>query len=173
MPYRRLVERDYKWDKAVETVNTICPHCPVGCEMNLEVNKRNRLIRSIPERHAAANRGQGCFKGKFGMEFVNRRDRITTPLVRRDGELRESTWPEALDLIAEKLEDYKDGQYALVASPRATNEDAYVAQKFARVVMRTNNVDVASNTRPEMLNPTARAAWIRRCHQSYMGPGRV
>ena len=152
-PTGALVERDYKWDKAVETVTTICPHCPVGCEMNLEVNKRNRLIRSIPERHAAANRGQGCFKGKFGMEFVNRRDRITTPLVRRDGELRESTWPEALDLIAEKLEDYKDGQYALVASPRATNEDAYVAQKFARTVMRTNNVDVASNTRPEMLNP--------------------
>ena len=152
-PTGALVERDYKWDKAVETVNTICPHCPVGCEMNLEVNKRNRLIRSIPERHAAANRGQGCFKGKFGMEFVNRRDRITTPLVRRDGELRESTWPEALDLIAEQLDGYKDGQYALVASPRATNEDAYIAQKFARTVMRTNNVDVASNTRPEMLNP--------------------
>ena len=152
-PTGALVERDYKWDKAVETISTICPHCPVGCEMNLEVNKRNRLIRSIPERHAAANRGQGCFKGKFGMEFVNRRDRITTPLVRRDGELRESTWPEALDLIAERLEDYKDGQYALIASPRATNEDAYIAQKFARAVMRTNNVDVASNTRPELLNP--------------------
>ena len=152
-PTGALVERDYKWDKAVETVNTICPHCPVGCEMTLEINKRNRLIRAIPDRHAAANRGQGCFKGKFGMEFVNRRDRIKTPMIRRNGKLEESTWPEALDLVASRLDDYRDGRYAIVASARATNEDAYVAQKFARVVMRTNNVDSASNTRPEMYTP--------------------
>ncbi len=152
-PTGALVEHDYKWDKAVQEVNSICPHCPVGCEMTLEVNKRNRMIRSIPERHAAANRGQGCFKGKFGMEFVNRRDRIRSPMIRQNGQLRQSTWPEAIDFIAEKLADYKDGQYHLVASPRATNEDAYVAQKFARAVMGTNNIDVASNTRPEMLIP--------------------
>ena len=152
-PTGALVERDYKWDKAVETTNSICPHCPVGCEMTLEVNKRNRLIRAIPDRHAAANQGQGCFKGKFGMEFVNRRDRIKTPLIRRNGELQEATWPQALDLVAEKLADYRDGKYALVASDRATNEDAYVAQKFARAVMGTNNVDLSSNTRPTMLAP--------------------
>ena len=152
-PTGALVEHDYKWDKAVEEVNSICPHCPVGCEMKLEVNKRNRLIRSIPDRHAAANRGQGCFKGKFGMEFVNRRDRIKSPMIRRDGQLRPATWPEAIDFAAERLSDYKDGSYSLVASPRATNEDAYIAQKFARVVMGTNNVDVASNTRPEILKP--------------------
>ncbi len=152
-PTGALVERDYKWDKAVETVNTICPHCPVGCEMTLEVNKRDRMIRAIPDRHAAANQGQGCFKGKFGLEFVNRRDRIRTPLIRRDGELQQATWPEALDLVAERLDEYKNGQYALIASPRATNEDAYIAQKFARAVMGTNNVDTASNTRPDMLTP--------------------
>ena len=73
-PTGALVERDYKWDKAVETVSTICPHCPVGCEMNLEVNKRNRLISQFPNATPPPNRGQGCFKGKFGMEFVNRRD---------------------------------------------------------------------------------------------------
>ena len=152
-PTGALVERDYKWDKAVEKVNTICPHCPVGCEMTLEVNKRNRMIRAIPDLHAAANRGQACFKGKFGLDFVNRRDRIQTPMIRRDGELRQATWPEALDLVAERLGDYRDGSYALLASPRATNEDAYVAQKFARTVMGTNSVDVASNTRSDMLGP--------------------
>ena len=152
-PTGALVERDYKWDKAVETVNTICPHCPVGCEMTLEINKRDRMIRAIPDRHAAANQGQGCFKGKFGLDFVNRRDRIRTPLIRRDGELQEATWPEALDLVADRLAEYKSGQYALVASPRATNEDAYIAQKFARAVMGTNNVDTATNTRPEMVAP--------------------
>ncbi len=152
-PTGALVERDYKWDKAVQTVNTICPHCPVGCEMTLEVNKRDRMIRAIPDRHAAANHGQGCFKGKFGLEFVNRRERIRTPLIRRDGELQEATWPEALDLVSEKLSEYRDGRYAIVVSPRATNEDAYIAQKFARSVMGTNNVDMASNTRPGMLKP--------------------
>ena len=152
-PTGALVERDYKWDKAVETTKTICPHCPVGCEMTLEVNKRNRMIRAIPDRHAAANRGQACFKGKFGLEFVNRRERLQSPLIRRDGELQEATWPEALDLVAEKLDGYRNGQYALLASPRATNEDAYVAQKFARTVMGTNNIDVASNTRPQMFTP--------------------
>ena len=152
-PTGALVERDYKWDKAVETVNTICPHCPVGCEMTLEINKRDRMIRAIPDRHAQANQGQGCFKGKFGLEFVNRRDRIRTPLIRRNGQLQEATWPEALDLVAERLGEYKDGQYALITSPRATNEDAYIAQKFARAVMGTNNVDTASNTRPAMLTP--------------------
>ena len=152
-PTGALVERDYKWDKAVETVNTICPHCPVGCEMTLEINKRDRMIRAIPDRHAQANQGQGCFKGKFGLEFVNRRDRIRTPLIRRNGQLQEAAWPEALDLVSERLGEYKDGQYALIASPRSTNEDAYIAQKFARVVMGTNNVDTASNTRPAMLTP--------------------
>ncbi len=152
-PTGALVEHDYKWDKAVQEVNSICPHCPVGCEMKLEVNKRNRLIRSIPDRHAAANRGQGCFKGKFGMEFVNRRDRIKSPMIRQSGQLRQASWPEAIDFIADKLAGYKNGQYSLVASPRATNEDAYVAQKFARAVMGSNNVDVASNTRPETLTP--------------------
>ena len=67
--------------------------------------------------------------------------------------MQEATWPEALDLVAEKLSDYRDGKYALIASDRATNEDAYVAQKFARSVMGTNNVDVSSNTRPTMLTP--------------------
>jgi predicted molibdopterin-dependent oxidoreductase YjgC len=121
--------------------------------MTLEINKRDRMIRAIPDRHAAANQGQGCFKGKFGLEFVNRRDRIRTPLIRKDGELQEATWPEALDLVAERLGDYRSGQYALIASPRATNEDTYIAQKFARGVMGTNNVDMASNTRPGLLTP--------------------
>ncbi len=154
-PTGALVERDYKWDKAVETVDTICPHCPVGCEMTLEINKRNRMIRAIPNRHAAANRGQACFKGKFGLEFVNRRDRIATPMIRQNGALREATWHEALDLAAEKLAGYADGSYALIASARATNEDAYIAQKFARTVMRTNSVDVATNTRASMFAPLA------------------
>ena len=151
-PTGALVERDYKWDKAAKTVSSVCPHCPVGCSLTLEVNKRNKLIRAIPDSHGEANRGQACFKGKFGLDFVNRKDRVKTPLVREDGELREASWNEAMDVVAQRLTGFTGGEgYALLASPRGTNEDAFVAQKFARAVMGTNNVDVSSNTRPELV----------------------
>lgn len=152
-PTGALVERDYKWDKAVTQITSTCPHCPVGCQMILEVNKRDKLIRAIPDRHAAANQGQACFKGKFGLDFVNNRNRLNKPLIRRDGELQEATWPEALDFVAERLKSYVGDSYAMLASHRGTNEDNYIAQKFARTVMNTNNVDVSSNTRPELLKP--------------------
>ena len=152
-PTGALVERDHKWDKAVKTITSICPHCPVGCQMKLEVDKRNRLIRSTPDIGAAANRGQVCFKGKFGLEFVNRRERLRKPMIRVDGELKEATLVEALDFVAERIAQYKGDRFALIASPRGTNEDSYVAQKFARVVMGSNNVDVSSNVRPELLPP--------------------
>ena len=150
-PTGALVERKYKWDKAVDTVKSICPHCPVGCQMNLEVDKRNRLIRPTTDIHAPANQGQVCFKGKFGLDFVNNtRRRLKRPLVRRRDELEEVSWPDALDFAAERLVRYKGDQYAMVVSPRGTNEDNYVAQKFARAVMNSNNVDISSNLRPEL-----------------------
>jgi predicted molibdopterin-dependent oxidoreductase YjgC len=152
-PTGALVERKYKWDKAAKTVTSICPLCPVGCQMTLEVDKRNRLIRAIPDRHAAANHGQACFKGKFGLDFVNHRERLRTPLLRVDGSLQEASWTEALDHVSERLAQFKGGQFALIASARGTNEDSYIAQKFARAVMATNNVDVSSNVRPELVPP--------------------
>ena len=153
-PTGALVERKYKWDKAVDTVKSICPQCPVGCQMNMEVDKRNRLIRPTADIHAPANRGQTCFRGKFGLDFVNNtRRRLKKPLVRRRDELEEASWPDALDFAAERLVRYKGDQFALVASPRGTNEDNYIAQKFARVVMKSNNVDVSSNIRPELTAP--------------------
>ena len=153
-PTGALVERKYKWDKAVDTVKSICPHCPVGCQMNLEIDKRNRLIRPTTDIHAPANQGQVCFKGKFGLDFVNNtRRRLNKPLVRRREELEEVSWPDALDFAAERLARHKGDRYAIVVSPRGTNEDNYVAQKFARAVMGSNNVDVSSNLRPELTAP--------------------
>ena len=152
-PTGALVERDHKWDKAERMAESVCPHCPVGCAIGLEVNRRGKVIRAVPDRHAEANRGQACFKGKFGLDFVNSKKRLTAPLVRRDGGLVEATWTEALDLAAERLAAHAGtGDYALLASPRGTNEDAYVAQKFARAVMGTNNVDLSSNARPQLLD---------------------
>ena len=152
-PTGALVEREYKWDKAVETVTSICPQCPVGCQMRLEVNKRGKVIRATPDVNAQANRGQVCFRGKFGLDFVNSKERLRAPLVRRNGSLQEASWDEAIDAVAERLADHKGDSFALLSSPRGTNEDSYVAQKFARAVMQTNNVDVSSNTRPDLVRP--------------------
>ena len=149
-PVGALVERDHKWDKAVRVERTVCPNCPVGCQLNLEINKREKVVRAIPEINAPANQGQACFKGKFGLEYVNHRDRLRRPMIRRDGELQDATWEEALALIAETLPQYKGDQFAAIASARGTNETAYLLQKFARTVMDSNNVDVDSNTRPAL-----------------------
>ncbi len=149
-PTGSLVERGYKWDKAATKTTSTCGLCPVGCQMTLEVDKRGRLIRAAGDLDAAANHGQLCYKGKFGLDFVNNKRRLRKPQVRLDGALQESTWTDAVDLVAERLAEHKGDQFALIASPQGTNEDSYVAQKFTRTVMGTNSVDVSSNTRPEL-----------------------
>ena len=156
-PVGALVERDYKWEKAEERISTTCPMCPVGCQLKLEVNKRGKVIRVIPELDSETNHGQACFKGKFGLDFVNHPSRLKLPLIRNNGILEESTWEDAIALIAERLPQYRGDTFASIASYRGTNEDNYLAQKFARLVMNTNNVDHSSNTRPQLLQPLADA----------------
>ncbi|MFQ5861477.1 MAG: molybdopterin-dependent oxidoreductase, partial [Dehalococcoidia bacterium] len=150
-PVGALVERDYKWEKPARVVRSICPHCSVGCQINYEVNRFDKVIRAVPELNSPANHGQACFKGKFGFDSVNRKERLKQPLLRRDGELQEVSWYEALTFVAERLARYRGDQFALIASARGTNEDNYIAQKFARVVMGTNNVDHNSNIRPALV----------------------
>ena len=149
-PVGALVERDNKWEKAKKIVSAICPHCPVGCSLNLEINANDSLIRVIPELNSSVNRGQACFKGKFGLGFVNNDARLKTPLVRKDNILEESTWEEALDLIASKLMQYRGNTSALIAAPDSTNEELYLTQKFGRVAMGTNNIDQSTNVLPEL-----------------------
>ncbi len=148
-PVGALVERDHKWEKPRRIEPTICPHCPVGCQLNLEINESGEMIRVVPEFNAPANRGQACFKGKFGLEYLNSRDRLEHPLIRRDGVLTEATWDEALDLVAARLAEYRGEAFALLASPDCTNEELYLAQKFARVAMSSSNVDLSTNLQPE------------------------
>ena len=150
-PVGALVESNHKWEKPVRTERTVCPHCPVGCQLNLEVNASGQFIRAVPELNSPANRGQACFKGKFGLEFVNQESRLRTPMIRRDGQLQESTWDEALEHVAAKLAEYKGDGFALLTAPDSTNEEHYLAQKFARAVMQSNNIDQTSNLNPELV----------------------
>jgi predicted molibdopterin-dependent oxidoreductase YjgC len=84
-----------------------------------------------------------CVKGRFGTSFVHHPDRLTQPLIRRDGKLQPATWDEALDLVAAKLVEHR-GSFAALASAKGTNEDGYVFQKFVRLLMGTNNIDHCS-----------------------------
>ncbi len=149
-PVGALVERNHKWEKPRSVEPTICPHCPVGCQLNLEFNGSGAMIRAVPEFNSPANHGQACFKGKFGLEFLNDSRRLTQPMIRRNGELQPADWEEALDLISARLEDTPADSFALLASPNSTNEELYLAQKFARVVMNTNNVGQTSDVQPQL-----------------------
>ena len=149
-PTGALVERDYKWEKAAKQVTTVCTNCPVGCQMVAEVNRFDKVIRFKGDLAGEANQGQACFKGKFGYDYPNHKSRLKYPYVREDGILKRVTWEEALDRVAEGLAGRNPSRVAVVASPRGTNEDNYVAQKFARDILRTDNVDTSLNLIPEV-----------------------
>jgi formate dehydrogenase alpha subunit len=122
-------------------VKTTCPYCGVGCQVYMGI-KDEQIISVRGDRDNDVNRSRLCVKGRFGIaEFVHHPERLTTPLIRRNGSLTEATWDEALDLIADKLGSYQSNELAVISSAKCTNEDNYVAQKFARAVLGTNNVD--------------------------------
>ena len=127
----------------IKYVPTICPYCGTGCGLNFVV-KDGKIVGVEPYKRHPVNEGKVCPKGNFGYEFINREDRLTTPLIKENGEFREASWDEALDLVANKLKEVSDedpnkvGFYACARSP---NENIYITQKLARVACGTQNVD--------------------------------
>ena len=125
----------------VRRVETTCPYCGVGCGIEVRVTDTGRLAVLADDVPAnRSSRGMLCVKGRFGTGFVHASDRITTPLVKRDGRWVEVGWDEALETAAEGLARHR-GRFASLASAKATNEDGYLVQKLCRVVMGTNDVD--------------------------------
>ncbi|MDO8687933.1 MAG: molybdopterin-dependent oxidoreductase, partial [Dehalococcoidales bacterium] len=141
-PTGALTERSRKWlGLAEREVVTTCPYCGVGCQLKLQL-QQGKIIEVIPQAENEVNRGQACVKGRFGIqEFVHHPERLTTPLVKRDGKFVEASWDEALDIIARNLASYKKEDVAVISSAKNTNEENYVAQKFARAVLGTNTID--------------------------------
>lgn len=121
--------------KAESKGETTCPFCSVGCKVVLGA-KENRIINSDGELL--------CGKGRFGWSFVHSKDRVLSPLSRRGSEFEEISWDDALDEVAENLEKNK-GKTAILISPSCTNEDGYLAQKFCRDVLESNNIDNTSH----------------------------
>jgi len=124
-----------------QEVKTTCPYCGVGCQMYLGI-KDEQVIRISGDRDNDVNRGRLCVKGRFGVvEFVRHPERLTSPLMRRNGEFVEATWEEALDEVAAKLGRYQPDEVAVISSAKCTNEENYLLQKFARAVIGTHNID--------------------------------
>ncbi|HJJ44551.1 MAG TPA: formate dehydrogenase subunit alpha [Methanocorpusculum sp.] len=126
----------------IKYVTTTCPYCGAGCTFNLVV-KDGKVIGTAPAQRGPVNQGKLCPKGVFGFEFINSPDRLTTPLIKdkKTGEQKTATWEEALKVIAENFAKYKPEEFAVISSARCCNEDNYAMQKFARIVLKTPNID--------------------------------
>jgi formate dehydrogenase major subunit len=127
-----------------EKVQTVCTYCGVGC--NLDVAVKGGKVKSIQAPYeAAVNQGHTCLKGRFAFSFYNHKDRLRTPLIKKNGEFVEATWDEAYEFIADKLTAIKSENgpdfIAGISSARGTNEENYLMQKFIRAVIGTNNID--------------------------------
>lgn len=128
----------------LQKVQSTCPYCGVGCQLNYWV-RDNQIVKASSYWDVPPNHGASCVKGRFGFEYVNHPDRLTQPLIKKDGQFVPATWDEALDLIADKLVEIKKKHggdaIAVLTSAKCTNEENYLLQKFTRAVLETNNVD--------------------------------
>ena len=125
---------------------TVCTYCGVGC--SFDVWTRDRHILKIEPEEGPTNGISTCVKGKFGWDFVNSSDRLTSPLIREGDKFRKASWEEALTLVAQQFTENKakNGPDALafISSSKCTNEESYLMQKLARAVIGTNNMDNCS-----------------------------
>ena len=137
-PVGALVPKVFQ--KPSREVKTVCPYCGTGCGIHLGV-RGNRIVSVRGDRESPVSQGRLCVKGRFGHEFVNHPDRLTSPLIRKNGQFIKASWDEALDLVACEFSRFKGDQFAATASSKCTNEENYLIQKFTRAVMGTNNID--------------------------------
>lgn len=138
---KAMLGKGRQWE--VEKFTTTCPYCGVGCQFDLNV-KDGKVI-GVTSTQGDVNGRFLCVKGRFGYGFIHHPDRLTTPLIKKDGEFVEATWDEAIGLVVKKLGEAKDtygpDSIAMLSSARATNEENYLMNKLARAVIGTNNID--------------------------------
>jgi NADH-quinone oxidoreductase subunit G len=129
-------------------VGTICTHCGDGCKTTLGVRRSDtgmEIVRGDNRDKSGTNGDFLCIKGRYAFDFASHEQRLTQPLIRKNGKLTPATWEQALELVGKKFAEIrdKDGGAAIgvIGSTRTTNEEAYLLSKFARTVLQTNNVD--------------------------------
>lgn len=130
-------------------VKTICGYCGTGCGLIVEAQD-NKIMKIRGDKDAPVNKGQTCVKGAFAFEYVHAKNRLKKPLIRKAGELVETTWAEAYQYITSKLSEIKEvwgpNAISMFACARTTNESNYITQKFMRTVIGSNNIDGCNRT---------------------------
>ena len=129
-------------------IGTTCTHCADGCKTTLGVRRSEtgmEIVRGDNRDKSGINGDFLCIKGRYAFDFAHNEDRLTQPLIRKDGQLAASTWEEAFELIGKRFKEARDEHggpaIGVLGSNRTTNEENYLLQKFARVVLQTNNID--------------------------------
>lgn len=139
-----VMKKARSWE--TRKVRTVCSYCGVGCSLVLHI-KNNEILQVTADINSAPNYGSLCVKGRYGFEFYSSKDRLKTPLVRDNinEPFREASWEEAIGLVARRFSEikkkYGPDSFGCLSSSRGTNEENFLAQKFTRVVMGTNNMD--------------------------------
>ncbi|AHY47863.1 Molybdopterin oxidoreductase Fe4S4 domain [Rubrobacter radiotolerans] len=125
-------------------VNTICSFCGVGCGLTVKLED-GVIQKVVGYKDAPSSKGEACIKGREGWRYMYSEKRLTKPLIRKDGELVEASWEEALDLIGSRMSQIRDESggeaFGVFSSSRSTNELNYLASKFVRSVLGTNSID--------------------------------
>lgn len=146
-PVAALVEKKSRyrirpWE--ARFARTTCYYCGVGCQLDLHI-KDDKIMKVTGVEDALPNLGRLCVKGRFGFDFLQSPERLTRPMIRKNGELSHSSWDEALGLIASKISETREkaGAQAIagVCSARSTNESLYLMQKLFRVVIGSNHIE--------------------------------
>jgi len=144
-PVGALTSGSYRYKSRPWEMNhsgTICTHCSDGCKTTLSI-RNGEILRANNRDQSGINGEFLCAKGRFGYDFVHSEERLQSPLVRKDGQLVEASWSEALALVASKFTEAKQrgGKFGVIGSTRTTNEENYYLQKFARQGLGTANID--------------------------------
>jgi NADH-quinone oxidoreductase subunit G len=127
----------------VVTTPSVCDHCSAGCTLTVQ-SRRGEIQRSLARTNMAVNEAWNCDKGRFGFTHLTSPQRITTPKLRRDGELADATWTEALVAVTQAISAARDagpGRVAVVTGSRLADEDAYLVGKYVRTVLGSDDVD--------------------------------
>ena len=145
-PTGALYDKRSKWEGCPEkTKSSLCPYCGVGCSLCFHLSK-GEIVSTTPSLNGTLNQGQICVRGRFGVvDVVHHSKRLTKPMMKKDGRWVETTWDEALDVVAEQFAKVRGDRFAMIATPQCTVEDAYVFQKFVRTTMKGSNIALSSD----------------------------
>ncbi len=148
-PTGALTERMIKYEPLPDNrATTICPLCSIGCELDASLNA-GRILSTRPSKEGFVNQGQACVKGRFVIkDTIYSSKRILKPLIRRNKELEEVPWEEALDFVAQRIKAYKGKEIGLITSPQISCEDNYLLEKFAQEVVGSKNITLSTPSSP-------------------------